>query len=638
MFISLPLFAEERFVEQLSQLNLEELMQLNIVVTSAAKKPQKLANAASAIYVLTNKDIHRSGATSLPEVLRLVPGVQVARINAHKWAVSVRGFSSQVSSKLQVLIDGRSIYSHLSASVIWDINNPMLEDIDRIEVIRGSGASLWGANAMNGVINIITKHSKETQSNLLVGGAGNEEKLFGSIRHGGKITEDSFYRLYFKSFEHDNGGSINGAETNDLSRGFQGGFRSDIKLTDQDELTLQGDYFEGEEEENLTAESLPKKSIDTKPKQYNILGRWQHTSAQGNKLALQFYFNREEWDNDISSPALPDFYIDTYDIDFQHNLNIFEHHDITWGLGYRLISDSYNDTPLVKNRPRHRKIPLYSGFIQDEIVLIPNFWRLIIGSKFEHNDYTGFEIQPTIRTILSWDNQTFWAAISRSTRTPSRTEDGSSFSDGIAGTSLTSNFINARELKSEELVSFEMGYRFKYSANLSFDFAAYYNDYDRLLEIKSTTLNGSTYTTDTSFTGDATVMGFETNMDWRATDTLTIKVSYSYLDDSSTVSGVSNNTEAAPHHQATLFTSYDFFNQWEFDFITRAVDQIDQYDIDAYIAIDIRLAYQPIAGLELSVAGQNLFDSHHPEFGESSLETTPTEVERSIYGKISWQF
>jgi iron complex outermembrane receptor protein len=173
---------------------------------------------------------------------------------------------------------------------------------------------------MDGVINIITKHSKDTQGNLLVAGGGNEEKIFGAIRHGGKITDGSYYRFYIKSFEHDNGGSIDNAKTNDLSRGFQGGFRTDIKLTEQDELTFQGDYFEGDEEENLTAISFPQQSIDTKPIQYNVMGRWQHTGTEGDQLALQFYFNREQWDNNISSPALTDYRIDTYDVDFQHQI------------------------------------------------------------------------------------------------------------------------------------------------------------------------------------------------------------------------------------------------------------------------------------------------------------------------------
>ncbi len=644
LFISFPLFANDTLLGDLSKMRLEELMAVDVIVTSAAKKPQKLGNAASAIYVLTGNDIHRSGATTLAEILRLIPGVQVARITAHKWAVSVRGFTSQYSSKLQVLIDGRSIYSHLLANVIWDTSNPLLDDIERIEVIRGSGASLWGANAMNGVINIITKHSKDTQGNLLVAGGGNEEKIFGAIRHGGKITDGSYYRFYIKSFEHDNGGSIDNAKTNDLSRGFQGGFRTDIKLTEQDELTFQGDYFEGDEEENLTEASFPEQSIDTKPIQYNVMGRWQHTGTEGDQLALQFYFNREQWDNNISSPALTDYRIDTYDVDFQHQFNFFEQHEITWGVGYRLVSDSYKnrlipDSAINIYPQRHRKIPLYSGFVQDEITLMPGFWRLIVGSKFIHNDYTGFEIQPTVRTIFNWENQTFWAAISRSTRTPSRAEDRSVFSKhNIVGSQLTMNFITPIRLRSEELISFEIGYRFNFSPHLSFDFAAYYNDYDRLLDINSTTLMFPTLITDTEYSGKATVMGFEAAMDWRPVDSLAVKLTYTYLDDSSTVSLISNNAETAPHHQATLFASYDLSSQWEIDVISRFVDQIDEYDIAAYIAIDTRLAFKPIKGLELAVVGQNIFDSHHPEFDESTLETTPTEVERSIYGKVSWQF
>lgn len=637
-FLSLSVQAVEPTIDELSTLSLEELMSLELVVTSAAKKPQKVADAAAAIYVLTNKDIHRSGAKTLAEVLRLVPGVHVARINAHKWAVSVRGFNSQFSSKLQVLIDGRSIYSHLVANVIWDTHNPLLDDIERIEVIRGSGSSLWGANAMNGVINIITKHSRDTQGNLLITGGGNEEKLFGAFRHGGKINDDSYYKFYGKFYERDSGDSLNGAKTNDLSRGFQGGFRSDIKLTERNQITLQGDYFEGEEEENLTSELLPKQAIDTKPKQINILGRWQHTGIQGDELALQFYFNREEWDNDITSPALPDFHIDTYDIDFQHRLNLFENNEVTWGLGYRLIVDSFENSVLTTFRQKHRKIPLYSGFIQDEITLIPGFWRLIVGSKFEHNDFTGFEFQPTIRTIFKWTNHTFWGAISRSTRTPSRSEDGIINNTGIANSPLTVRFINASNLKSEELTSFEIGYRFKFSERLNFDLTAYYNDYDHLVESNSTTLAFPTLIVDAAYTGDATTMGFEAAMDWHPSDTFTLKLTYTYLDDKNTFLPSGNSSETSPHHQASLFTAYQISPLLEFDMTTRVVDQVDGYNIDSYVGIDMRLAFKPYKGLELSVVGQNLFDSHHPEFGEKSSETTPTEIERSLYGQLSWKF
>lgn len=623
-------------VTDVSDLTLEELMMQELTITSVAKKPQKLSSAASAIYVLKQNDIRRSGATSLPELLRLVPGLQVARITAHKWAVSIRGFNSQNSSKLLVLIDGRSIYSHLNAGVVWDIHNPILEDIERIEVIRGPGASLWGANAMNGVINVITKPASTTQDNLLVAGGGNEEKVIAAFRHGGKVFDKGHYRIYGRYFDRDDGGSFLGAGTDDRADGFQVGFRTDLTLSDSDQLTLQGDYFQGNEKEALEIVTLANRAIDTRAYQYNVLGRWQHTQGPGNEMSLQFYYNREQWNNDISIPVLVNFHIDTFDLDFQHRFQPLPQHEITWGLGHRLIVDDYDSNAFINLDPGSRNIQLYSAFVQDEITLIADFWRLVIGSKFEHNDYTGFEIQPSIRSIWNWsDKHTLWAAISRATRTPSRTERDGTFLHGHLD-ALVFKHSSAEDLRSEEMIAYEFGYRWQVNKQLNFDLAAYFNDYSRLLD--SIIVKGSHVDEKIAYTGEATVWGFELAMDWRPLDVLLIRAHYSYLDDQSSIKLISSNNQTSPHHQVLLLAGVDISSQLQLNLTGRYVGGISDHNIDGYYGFDVHLAWQAVDGLELAIVGRNLLDDQHPEFNERQIETVPTQVKRSIYGKLTWRF
>lgn len=624
-------------IVDVTELNLEQLMMQELVVTSATKKPQKLSDVASAIYVLTQDDIRRSGATSLPDLLRLVPGVHVARITAHKWAVSIRGFNSQYTAKLLVLIDGRSIYSHLNAGVVWDIHNPMLEDIDRIEVIRGPGASLWGENAMNGVINIITKPSNATQGNLLVAGGGNEDKVMTSFRHGGKIFNSGHYRLYGRYFNRDDGGSFKRAPADDRADGFQVGARTDINWSDNDLFTLQGDYYQGNEKETLSV-STPI-AIDTRAYQYNILGRWQHKTAKNNPISVQFYYNRERWNNDRNNSALVNYHIDTFDVDFQHRFQFFENHDLTWGLGYRLIVDDYASSAFIQYDPNQRHIQLFSAFFQDEITLATDFWRLILGAKFEHNDYTGFEIQPSIRSIWNWGEHTIWLAISRAIRTPSRTERDGTLRFRDPESMQTIQLTSTSELKTEQMLSYEAGYRWQVSQQLDVDVAGYYHDYKKLIGFDVVKETASSITLQTAYRGKGTIWGFELAIDWRPMDILTIRSHYSYLDDQTTGEMLSgSNQQTVPHHQFLISTGLDITPQLQVNFIGRYVDEISDQKIAAYYGFDVNLIWQPINNLELSLVARNLLDSEHPEFNEKTVETQPTQVKRSVYGKLSWHF
>ncbi|MRR07522.1 MAG: TonB-dependent receptor, partial [Deltaproteobacteria bacterium] len=392
----------------LSELGLEDLM--NIQVTSVSKKEQKLSDAAAAVFVVTREDIRRSGATSIPEVLRMVPGIQVARLDANKWAVSARGFNDRFADKLLVLMDGRTVFTPLFSGVYWDVQDTMLEDIDRIEVVRGPGAALWGANAFNGVINIITKHSQETQGGLLSAGGGTEERGFGGARFGGRVGDDTYYRLYAKYFSRDAGVDASGDRGEDDWSVLRGGFRVDSDLSANDSVTVQGDIYRGKEGETYTIPLLiPPFSRtfdwDTDIAGSNILSRWTRTLSDTADMTLQLYYDRTERDMAIIGEDR-----DTIDVDFQNRFKCGSRHEIVWGWGYRFSHESITNKVAITFAPNRRSDNLYSFFAQDDISLIEDRLRLVLGSRFEHNEFTGWEIQPNIRLIWTPDyRQTVWA-------------------------------------------------------------------------------------------------------------------------------------------------------------------------------------------------------------------------------------
>jgi iron complex outermembrane receptor protein len=386
----------------------EELM--DVEVTSVSRRPEKLTEAASAIQVITGEDIRRSGANSIPEALRLAPNLQVAQVNSSQWAVSSRGFNNVLSNKLLVMIDGRTVYTPLYAGVFWDVQDALLEDIDRIEVVSGPGGTLWGANAVNGVINIITKSAKDTQGFFMEAGAGTESNGFGSMRYGGQLSPGLYYRVYGKGFNRDELVVADGSDAGDGWDMGQGGFRLDWEPNQDDVLTLQSDFYDSKP--NPEAASDPVVAMGG-----NILGRWTHKISDDSDFQVQFYYDRTRRDfNDEFTENL-----DTYDFDAQHRFQIGDRQEIIWGLGYRRMDDSVANLELLGFDPGNKTLSLYSAFIQDEITLIEDRLRLTLGSKFEHNEYTGFEVQPSGR--LAWTpstEHTVWAAVSRAVRTPSR--------------------------------------------------------------------------------------------------------------------------------------------------------------------------------------------------------------------------
>lgn len=412
----------------LTELSIEELM--NIEITSASKKEESLFDTPTAVYVITAEDIRRSGVTSIPEALRLAPGVEVAQIDANKWAITIRGFNNRFSTKLLVLIDGRSVYTPLFAGVFWEEIDTLLEDIDRIEIIRGPGGTLWGSNAVNGVINIITKDSKDTQGGYVKAGGGNEEQGFVSLRYGGKLNEDLSYRIWGKFFNRDEFAStLDSGQANDKRKFYHGGFRVDWKPSDKNKISLLGDVYRVEFDDTISLSNVipPLTSIVESDSEFtsgNIISKWDHTFSNQSKSILQLYYDYVHRDIFFGTEKR-----NTFDLDLQFNMPSLHNNELIAGIGLRITTDDIDTTTSnLTFTDNDRTDFIYSAFFQDKISLFEDKLNLIIGSKFEHNDYSGFEIQPNFRFIVKPnDKHRLWGAVSRAVRIPSRIEENLRF-------------------------------------------------------------------------------------------------------------------------------------------------------------------------------------------------------------------
>ena len=639
----------------LTGFTLEQLV--NVQVTSVSKRSESLSQASAAITVISQDDIQRSGARTIAEALRLSPGLSVAKVDSHTWAVSSRGFNDSFANKLLVLMDGRSVYTPLFSGVYWDVQDTMMEDIDRIEVIRGPGATLWGANAVNGVINVITKSAKDTQGGLAVAGGGNEELGFGSLRYGGKLSDKAYYRVYSKYDSRDASAMPDGGLADDRWQMARTGFRVDWEAAENSSLTFQGDAYGGREDQTyqlptLTApDFLEVKSYPIEMSGGNFLGRWKQDFSAESDMTLQLYYDRTR--RDTQGVLTEDR--DTVDVDWQHHWRLSERHYWIWGLGYRVSTDRLEGGFLTSFANEKRTSHLVSLFAQDEIELVRDRLHVVLGSKFEQNDYTGFEIQPGMR--LSWtpdDRQTLWASVARAVRTPSRAEDGIRLNQSVspgAPPTVFSVFGNS-DYTSEDMLAYEVGYRAQVLENLSLDLATFYNVYDdlRTSEFRSAGLDPSLpgspiaarLELDNRATGET--FGGELAMNWRVRDWWRLRGSYTLLETQIHSKANSNDSDAeddegkSPHHQAALQSSLDLPGHVHFDLLGRYVDQLKELGVDGYFALDVRLAWRPTHNLEFSIVGQNLFDDRHREFVPTIIPIQRTETQRSIYGKISFGF
>lgn len=404
-----PFNPSAQAVDDLMELSLQDL--LDVDVTSVSKKSERRSEAAAAIYVISNEDIRRSTATSIPDLLRTVPGVNVAQIDSHTWSVTVRGQAGEFATKLLVLVDGRSVYTPLFSGVFWDTIDLVLEDVDRIEVVRGPGGTIWGSNAVNGVINIVTKTAEETQGGLISVAAGTTLDGSLSLRYGDSIGDDHFYRIYTKGIKYDDSGDdLFGENANDNWEQGRGGFRYDHDIDDQQHLTIQADYY------SLTSNSdyfipevapppdFTRTAVTNVHTGFNALGRWTNKYSDTGEVSIQSFFDMYHTDSSVLDERRK-----TIDLEFEHQVQMHEKHNLIWGLGYRYSEDHITPVSTFRTVPASDTQGIVSFFIQDEY-RINDELRLTMGTKVEHNDYTDFEIQPTLRASwLASETQTLWA-------------------------------------------------------------------------------------------------------------------------------------------------------------------------------------------------------------------------------------
>ena len=609
--------------EALKKLSIEQLM--NLQVTSVSKRPERLSQTASAIQVITQDDIRRSGAASLAEALRLAANLQVAQIDSRQWAISARGFNSTTANKLLVLIDGRTVYTPLFSGVFWDVQEVPLADIDRIEVISGPGATLWGSNAVNGVINVITRGVKDTQGLLLTGGGGNEQRGFGTVRYGAALGSTVRARLYGRGFGRAASALPSGAESADDWHLWQGGFRMDWDAATANQVTLQGDLYDGRI-------GQPTPAADMAVSGGNVMAKWSHTISEKSSLAAQLYYDRTH--RNIPGTFGED--LDTYDVDLQHATRLGARHDLVWGLGYRLINDRVVNTAALAFLPAHVARQWFTGFIQDEIALVPNRLHLALGSKIEHNDYVGLEIQPSGR--VNWKlspSGTLWAAVSRALRSPSRI-DRELFVPGQPPYFLA----GGPGFHSEEELAYELGFRRQQGA-LALSVATFYSRYHGLRSLEQT--NPPAATPLVIGNGqDGESYGAELATDYRVTDRWRLRAAYTELrvhiwpNPGSTDQSRGASESHTPERQFFLQSSVDLPADLRFDAGLRAIDDITNQQVPGYGELNAKLSWQPLPALELSLVGQNLLHRRHVEFGAPGA--TRREIERGVYGAVAWRF
>ena len=610
---------------RLKRMPLEQLVDVEIY--SVSRRPSPLSLAPSAIDVLRSNDIRRAGATNVPDALRLATGLHVAQIDGHTWAISSRGFNTSASNKLQVLMDGRSLYTPLFSGVFWDVQHTFLPDLEQIEVIRGPGATLWGANAVNGVINIRTKSAKETQGILLHGGGGNEERGFGGVRYGGTVGKTA-YRVYATHLNRD---SLTleqgGLDAQDEFALTQGGFRMDSELTQSDLLTIQGDLYEGK------FGQLNAGDVDASGG--NGIVRWTRQINATSSLMLQTYYDRTH----RLIPGVFSENRDTYDAELQHRF-AWKNTQVVWGLNYRASHDELGNLGRVLAfKPDRETLHLVSGYLQDEFQLIPDRLTVTVGSKFEHNSFSDFEIQPTARFALQAAHaQTIWGAISRAVRTPTRIDQDLTLPNPAFGSAPA--LITNRGFESEVLIAYELGYRVKPVGNLSLDLALFYHDYDRLRSQEPTGPDGGRpLLLRNGLDGES--YGAELTLRWQPAAWWQLNVGYTLMETelrrgSGSHDPVNGRGEGNdPNHILVARSSIDLPGRMEFDSILRWVSELPDPAVPAYVTLDLRLGWEPRPGLEVAIVGRNLLDEFHPE---ARATTGTRELSRSVFGTLTWRF
>ena len=639
----------------LTDFSLEELMAME--VTTQAKTPQRLSQTPAAVFVITADDIRRSGAVTIPDVLRMVPGMHVAHIDGNKWAVSARGFNGRFANKLLVLIDGRSVYTPTFSGVYWDIQDTLMEDIERIEVIRGPGGSLWGANAVNGIVNIITKSARDTQGGLATARVGNLERGSGALRYGGKTGDNFYWRGFVKYFDRTRHHGLPGETAEGDWDSLRGGFRSDWYPAAGEQFTLQGEAHQ------TRAGALRTEPLFTAP--------FARLNDEPTETDGGFLLARRSWETDDSTRYRLQAYVDhfqrrrnlldederrtTLDLDFQHEFAPNALLDITWGLGYRVSRDAIDGGQVITYRPSKKTDHLLSAFAQAELPLVAERLTLYAGAKAEHFESVGLEVQPSLR--LLWTPSTrhsLWLSASRAVRTPSRTEEDALIVLSVRpfDPPLPLTSAGNTNIATEKVTAFELGYRGLLNDRVSLDLATFFNFYDDLRNFEGVPAAfvlppplpplDALFTTRNSET-KARSHGLEAALSWQAHERLRLMGAYSYIllhvEPRLGEEDFDFSEEKTPRHQASLRAWLDLPHNLELNTWLRYVDALERGPVPSYLELDTKLAWAVRDNLSFALVGRNLLDSRHQEFPvESFLKNSVTEVRRQIFAEAIWKF
>ncbi|MBT1687636.1 TonB-dependent receptor plug domain-containing protein [Dawidia soli] len=622
-FIAPPVKSQDLEVKKLKALSMEELMEIEVI--SVSKRKEKILEAASAVQVITDEDIRNSGVASLPEALKLATNLQVAQVNASQWAISARGFNNVLANKLLVLIDGRVVYTPMYAGVFWDVQNLVLEDIERIEVISGPGGTMWGANAVNGVINIITKNTRDTQGLYAEAAAGTELRGLASLRYGGKLSNKLSYRVYGTTFRRDNTLFRDSIEATDDWQIAQTGLRLDWEPTANDAVTLQSNFYDDRPD--------PDGDHPVAASGSNALARWNHSVSERSDFQVQMFYDKtwRDFRNGFAEK------LHTYDLEGVSRHALGKRHIVLYGLGFRMMDHNVRNLELFAFKPAQKSLYLYNAFVQDEISLAKEKLRLTLGMKVERNTYTGFQYQPNVR--LTWTpspHQTVWSAVSRAVRNPARIDR-----EFFLYLTPELPYIAGGNFQSEKLIAYELGWKAQIRDNLTVSVSTFYNRYDDLRSVEpGPPPFGIPVTFGNGVKGDT--HGAEVLLTYPVTPSWKLRLGYTYLNKDLELkpgsADMNNGTAESndPNHQALLQSTVQLFKGLRLSTVLRYVGRLPEPYVDEHADLDVSIALKVTRRIEVNVTGQNLLQDHHTEFIPSS--PAPKDIERGVYGKLICRF
>ena len=649
--------ADIEATNELLPLSWEELTELK--VSSLARQEQTVKNSPAAAFVITSEDIRRSGASSLAEILRMVPGMNVAKVNAFNWAVSARGFNELYANKLQVMMDGRSIFDPMSNGVYWGQQNTSLQDIERIEVIRGPSGSLWGANAVNGTVNIVTRMAQDTQGGLLSAGGGTEERGFGGIRYGQKLSDSTFLRGTLNALSRDSSANMpNAGNPKDYGNAENANFRLDSDLGAEDKLMLEANLSHYRMHNSFLGTSMaqaPYWQLDSYGKDGSagsLQSKWSHQTHNGHSLQLNMAYTHTEWEMEVSQMKRSE-----YALDFQDSFAVFDKHKIIWGLNYQAIDDSFVNTLTMAFNPSKFTQHNVGLFLQDQVNLTDQL-QLTAATRVEHFTYTGWETEPNARLLWTpHKHHQFWAGVSRAVTLPNRAQQNINLL--LPALYHPRYFFAAntnQNVRTENVVAYELGWRWQISNNLNLDSAFFYNIADR---VQTVIASGAPYI-DPSFSVSSPIVpttvgnyrqvksyGMELSLNYRINHDWRMQASYS---------GIHFDTHADPNqpwfsdplieqksnpqHSLSVRSMFNLTDEIELDAWARYVDKIEVYwqKIPGYVSLDLRLGWHPLKNLEISLVGQNLLDNQHPEFNDLLYIPVASQIQRGFMAQFSYRF